>query len=208
MLTSKLYTALMLHYCYGISNHWLLACVSNSLFKRRAKTLQRFSLLARYEGSIFYLCFTCGFPTKKSGNAESASVSWPLRWRHNERDGVSNHQPHDCLLNRLFGRKSKWTSKFRVTGLCVGNSPGTGEFPAQMASNAENVSIWWRHHDAIMKVERPCLWSRKYCAFGLTKMLHIELMYMTSTNSNWKQTFFRSFVHILIRCGIGLTSMI
>ena len=37
--------------------------------------------------------------------------------------------------------------KLRVTGLCVGNSPGTGEFPAQMASNAENVSIWWRHHD-------------------------------------------------------------
>ena len=27
------------------------------------------------------------------------------------------------------------------------NSPGTGEFPAQMASNAENVSIWWRHHE-------------------------------------------------------------
>ena len=24
--------------------------------------------------------------------------------------------------------------------------PGTGEFPAQMASYAENVSIWWRHH--------------------------------------------------------------
>ena len=36
--------------------------------------------------------------------------------------------------------------KLRVTGLCVGNSPGTGEFPAQMASNAENASIWWRHH--------------------------------------------------------------
>ena len=34
----------------------------------------------------------------------------------------------------------------RVTGLCAGNSPVTGEFPAQMASNAENVSIWWRHH--------------------------------------------------------------
>ena len=37
-------------------------------------------------------------------------------------------------------------SKLRVTGICVGNSPGTGEFPAQMASYAENVSIWWRHH--------------------------------------------------------------
>ena len=23
---------------------------------------------------------------------------------------------------------------------------GTGEFPAQMASSAENISIWWRHH--------------------------------------------------------------
>ena len=39
------------------------------------------------------------------------------------------------------------TSKLHVTGPCAGNSPVTGEFPVQMASNAENVSIWWRHHD-------------------------------------------------------------
>ena len=72
----------------------------------------------------------------------------PLQWRHNERDSVSNQQPHDCLLNCLFRRWSKKTLKLRVTGLCVGNSPGTGEFPVQVASNAENVSIWfwWRHH--------------------------------------------------------------
>ena len=69
-----------------------------------------------------------------------------LQWHHNGRDSVSNHQPHDCLLNRLFRRRSKKISKLRVTGLCAGNSPGTGEFPAQMASYAENVSIWWRHH--------------------------------------------------------------
>ena len=69
-----------------------------------------------------------------------------MRWRQNGRDSVSNHQPYDCLLNRLFRRRSKKTSKLRVTGLCAGNSPVTGEFPAQMASNAENVSIWWRHH--------------------------------------------------------------
>ena len=36
--------------------------------------------------------------------------------------------------------------KLRVTGLCMGNSPVTGEFPSHMASNAKNVSIWWRHH--------------------------------------------------------------
>ena len=70
----------------------------------------------------------------------------PLQWRHNGRDGVSNHQPHDCLLNCLIRRRSKKASKFRVTGLCEHNSPVTGEFPAQMASNAENISIWWRHH--------------------------------------------------------------
>ena len=66
----------------------------------------------------------------------------PLQWRHNGRDGISNHQPHDCLLKRLF----KKTPTLRVTGLCAGNSPVTGELPAQMASNAENVSIWWRHN--------------------------------------------------------------
>ena len=69
-----------------------------------------------------------------------------LLWRHNERDSVSNHQHLYCLLKRLFRRRSNVTSKLRVTGLCAWNSPGTGEFPAQKASNAENVSIWWRHH--------------------------------------------------------------
>ena len=46
-----------------------------------------------------------------------------------------------------FRRRSKKTPKHRVTGLCVGNSQVTGELPAKMASNAENVSIWWRHHE-------------------------------------------------------------
>ena len=52
-----------------------------------------------------------------------------LQWRHNERDGVSNQQPHDCLLNPSFWRRSKKTSKLRVTGLCMGNSPVTVNSP-------------------------------------------------------------------------------
>ena len=43
-------------------------------------------------------------------------------------------------------RRSKKTSRLRVTGLCAGNSPVTGEFPAQRASNVDNVSFWWRRH--------------------------------------------------------------
>ena len=107
-----------------------------------------------YENAFQIICPLCGNQPITSGFPRP--IRWtfevffviikPLRWRHNELDGVSDHQPHDCLLNRLFGRRSKRTSKLRVTGLCAGNSPGTGEFSAQMASNAENVSIWWRHH--------------------------------------------------------------
>ena len=79
-----------------------------------------------------------------------------LRWRHNDHDSVSNHQPHGCLFNRLFGCKSKKTSKLRVTGLLCREFTGTGEFPAQRASYAENVSIWWRHHDSAGCDTNPC----------------------------------------------------
>ena len=46
---------------------------------------------------------------------------------------------------------SKKTSSLCVTGLCAGNSPETGEFPAQKTSNAKNVSIWWRHYGFCME---------------------------------------------------------
>ena len=85
----------------------------------------------------------------KRPNDIECQGQWPpfsLLWRHNGRDSVSNHQPHEGLFNRLIQRISKKTSKVNVTGLCTRNSLGTGEFPAQMASNAKNVSIWWRHH--------------------------------------------------------------
>ena len=75
-----------------------------------------------------------------------------LQWSHNWRDDVSNHQPHDCLLNHLFKRRSKNTSKLCVTGLYADNSQVTGEFPAQMASYAENASICWRHHGKLPQV--------------------------------------------------------
>ena len=51
-------------------------------------------------------------------------IAYTLHWRHNYHDGVSNHQPHGCILNGLFRRRSKKTSKLRVIGLCAGNSPG------------------------------------------------------------------------------------
>ena len=55
--------------------------------------------------------------------------AYSLQWRHNDHNGVSNHQPHGCLLKRWFRRRSKKTSKLRVTALCVGNSPGPVNSP-------------------------------------------------------------------------------
>ena len=98
----------------------------------------------------------------------STTSIFPLQWRHNGRDSVSNHQPHDCLLNRLFRRRSKKTPKLRVTGLRAENPPGIGEFPAQMARSVENVSIWWRHQALLLIfkllfVKTKCLiWTHSY----------------------------------------------
>ena len=103
-----------------------------------------------------------------------------LRWRHNRCDSVSNHQPHECLLNRLFRRRWKKTSKPRVTGLCAGNSPVTGEFPAQMASNAENVSIGWRHHEDVMNTPKVYSFVLDVVANSTAQYILFEMWWYTS----------------------------
>ena len=59
--------------------------------------------------------------------------------------------------------------KLHVTGLCEGNSSVTGEFPAQRASNAENVSIWWRH-----RVEDNIKQNGRYLADGISKFIFLN----------------------------------
>ena len=66
-------------------------------------------------------------------------TSWWARW-------LVKIRRLDCLPNLLLRRRSNKTPTLHVTGLCEGNPPVTGGFPLQNASNAENVSIWWRHH--------------------------------------------------------------
>ena len=137
------YTYSVLRYCWKLSlyNMVLHMAVNNVLKQLHPVKIMYhlFSTVSPLSLQILLVLFT--------GVAHQGLRS--LRWRQNDHDGVSNHQPHGCLLNRLFRRRSKKTSKLRVTGLCAGNSPVTGEFPAQRASNAENVSIWWRHHEVV-----------------------------------------------------------
>ena len=61
-----------------------------------------------------------------------------LQWRHYGRDGVSNHLPRYCLLSRLFRRRSKKAT-----------TSGDRWIPRANGQYAENVSIWWRHHEGL-----------------------------------------------------------
>ena len=70
-----------------------------------------------------------------------------LQWRHKGRDCVSNHQPHHCLFNRLFRRRSKKTSKLRVADpLCrefSGDRPVTRKmFPFDDVIMYESLSAF------------------------------------------------------------------
>ena len=119
-------------------------------FRRDNETLQ---IWHHYGWKLKGKCYksTCEqhFITLKASISALMTVVYThiiLQWCHNERDCVSNHRRLDALRNRLFRRRSKKPSKLRVTGLFEGNSPVTGEFPSQRASDAENVFIWWRHH--------------------------------------------------------------
>ena len=131
-------------------------------------------LKMRFRGSILSIS-----RNNRSQTIISASMISALQWCHNERDDVSNHQLHNCLLKRVFSRRSKKTSKLRVTGLCEWNSPVPGEFPAQGASNAKKNFIWWRHH-GILKFKRVWNFYVSRCAHTLNS-LYLKITYQCSS---------------------------
>ena len=123
---------------------------------------------------------------------------YSLQWHHNGCDGISNHQPHRCLLNRLFRRRSKKSWKLRVTGLCEGNSLVTGEFPAKRASKAENVSIF---DDVIMScliffLVICLIWSIfKYLSLNPSSiMMQVMAWCNHATHHYWSHCWHRSMM--------------
>ena len=137
---------------HGVWNQWQLDRLFNSWSMPISKETTKPASLALckgnhrwpvdypHKGPVTWKTFPCHGAIMHSPHHYTDAIMSAMA------SGVSNHQPHDCLLNCLLRLRSKETSRLRVTGLCVGNSPVTSEFPAQMASNAEHVSIWWRHH--------------------------------------------------------------
>ena len=69
-----------------------------------------------------------------------------LQWRHNEHDGVSNHQPHDCLLNRLFKAQIKENIKASRHWPLYGEFTGDRWIPRTNGQLRGNISFWLRHN--------------------------------------------------------------
>ena len=132
-------------------------------------------------GLVRYICFTWDMCYFQETTPEM------INYHYNDAIMVTmasrNHQPHDC--SDADQRKK---SKLRVTGLCAGNSPVTGDLPAQRASHAENVSIWWRHHvmhshmwhrikDDFLYLQRFC--CVLYCCGCITICEEVHMIYST-----------------------------
>ena len=87
-----------------------------------------------------------------------------LQWRHNGRDGVSNHQRLHCLLNCWFSRRLKKTKKHQTPRHWpLRGAQMAGEFPAQNASYAEIVSTWCRHHGLWLVLVIRCIRCTIFC---------------------------------------------
>ena len=98
-----------------------ILCHFSKWFVSETARLNRCYKTVEIKWSMIYPCLM--IPIMSSSIRFELKLISALQWRYNARECVSNHQPPDCLLNRLFRRRSKKTSKLCVTGLCAGNSP-------------------------------------------------------------------------------------
>ena len=112
----------------------------------------------------------------------TARNSYTLQWRHNGRDSVSKYQPRNCLLNRLFRRRSKKTSKLHVTGLCAGNSPGTGEFPAHKWPVTRKM---FSFGDVIMAYKSAFYIETGSMFLACTCYMHLNVKSCTTRDQRW-----------------------
>ena len=107
------------------------------------------------------------------------------------------------------GAYEKQTPKLCVSGLCVENSPVTSEFPAERASNAENVSIWWRHHVCILNIRELCIPSRQLAPMWVTP---IGYLFQNGWKHNWIDNYLSPHklkavvTHLSHSCNDGLAN--
>ena len=136
----------------------------------------------QYHTKYMRIICSCGGNRHKTSNLILCIIIRSLHWRHNDHDGVSNHQPHGCLLNLLFRRRSKKTWKLRVTGLCVGNSPG----PVNSPHKGPVTRKMFPFDDVI--ISHWCGLGHRRCNRGDIKIIHysrIRVLLDTNCHPRW-----------------------
>ena len=86
---------------------------------------------------------------QREHSVTSNSFMKTSQWRHNERDRVASQITsltivYSTVYSGVDQRKHQRSALLAFVRRI--HPSVTGEFPAQKASNAENISIWWRHH--------------------------------------------------------------
>ena len=123
-------------------------------FRKRSDRLQGvFKLLYLFKPEHFwfteYIC--CGL-----------SFAITLQWHHNEHEGLSRHQPHECLFNSLFRRRSKKTSKIGVTArssIIFKDLQWLYPMAWHRGCSPNNSDTAYWYHMVIMEVGRPLLFG-------------------------------------------------
>ena len=174
----KTFSALLALCCYIITYQWiyLMYC-------------PRFtSLLFDCRNASKFTLNDMGKTDRQQTTAKQHNI---LQWRHNERYGVSNHQPHDCLLNRLFRRSSKKTSKFHITGLVRGinrwpvNSPHKGPVTRKMFPFDDVIMIFEHLFHTSLNIIHVRSLCRKLSFFILFHLLLLFLFTLARSDKRF-----------------------
>ena len=131
-----------------------------------------------------------------------STMAVSLQWRHNEHDGVSNHQPRDCLLNHLFRRNQRKNQTPRHWPLC-GEFTGDRWIPRLKGGNAEKGSTWWRHHVAtdhsmiiLILLKHLNMLSATWQPFysRILALIYHRFLLATALHSLWSLIIFTGFI--------------
>ena len=135
---------------------------------------------------------------RKGNNVLVFSIT--LQWRHNGCDGISNYQPHDCLLYRLFRRRSKKISKLHVTGLCAGihrwlvNSPHKWPVMRKMFPFDDVIMIFPHWDPSLRKIDTRLsrIVNVTECCSQFSYSDHYKILYMA-----WQLCCHGMYKHLL-----------
>ena len=111
-----------------------------------------------------------------------------LQWCHKKRDGVSNHQPHDCLLNRLFKAQNQRKPQTSATRAFV---RGINQWPVNSPHKGPITRKMFPFDDVIM-----LRITRQYHS----PLLHYEIFTRSSSQILLVYNLLRS-CPIILKCG-------